>query len=67
MLPGNSLFLNLFKYQSTENRPVNFLGLDLFKKAPVFGDCELGGAVIEGQQHGVRGQNTAKEPRNGLS
>ena len=67
MLPGNSLFLNLFKYQSTENRPVNFLGLDLFKKAPVFGDCELGGTVIEGQQHSVWGQNTAKEPRNGLS
>ena len=67
MLPWNSLFLNLFKYQSTENRPVDFLGLDLFKKIPVFGDCELGGAVIEGQQHSVRGQNTAKEPRNGLS
>ena len=43
------MFLNLFKYQSTENRPVNFLGLDLFKKAPVFRDCELGGTVIEGQ------------------
>ena len=48
MLPGNSLFLNLFKYKSNENRPDNFLCLDLFKKAPVFGDSELGGAVIEG-------------------
>ena len=67
MLPGNSRFLNLFKYQETENKPDNFLCSDLFKKAPVFGHSELGGAVIEGQQHGVRGQNTAKEPRNGLS